>query len=61
MIRFVGNTCRGEEVGLEGAGVRGLGGFCMMCPKGEESGVWAGGRVMGIQYSRESSLSQLGV
>ena len=39
VIRFVGITCRGVEVGLEGAGVRGLGGFCMMCLKGEGTGV----------------------
>ena len=39
VIRFVGITCRGEEVGLEGAGVRGLGGHCIMRPRGEGSGV----------------------
>ena len=46
VIRFVGIICRGEEVCLEGAGVRGLGGHCIMCPRGEGSGVWAGGGVM---------------
>jgi hypothetical protein len=39
VIRFVGNICLGEEVGLEGAGVRGFGGACMMCPRGVEPGV----------------------
>ena len=39
VIRFVGITCRGEDVGLEVAGVRGLGGHCIMRPRGEGSGV----------------------
>ena len=39
VIRFVGVICRGEEVCLGRAGVRGLGGHCIMRPRGEGSGV----------------------
>jgi hypothetical protein len=42
VIRLVENICLGAETGLEGAGVRGFGGACMMCPRGVGPVMWTG-------------------